>query len=572
MFLHAAQYLGMDSEKDMKKIRLAMLAWMLPARDHSFYEIMTSATQYGLTDFNTDADMWRAYETPVAPLKIAVNKRAIPEKPPIAGVPRGKFPGWYLSPPGYPVGSRESRYKDLLAQQWLPGSGLMVRSDLEIAPFLTAGVPRGIIEKVNDDVLKKLKQLLALIARARLNDPVAATNDTQFAAVMSTPLVTGLQDPAQLGGNCNIVACALVAKLHPAYPMPATHKPYLMAAKLLTPKAKGERIADDTLAAVDPKTSAALVNPDFGSKGSGKRGADTAYGVNKAKFIEEVLQYQPDKYKKDPDQMNAWFETYGRRLSSAFPGTDLDSLRALNTSRVKAKGTPLEAKLEKAFDDAYQKVFGLQELSEAEKVAINMYSVSSVANSVNAATRGDAAKLAKWGDTAELLISGLEKLPAFSGGPVYRGDANRGFAVGKIIHYQEFVSTAKTVKSSFINKSGMAWATHAVVIENHKSGKDIMAMSDYSSKTLEKMEGEILFPPGVRFVVKRVEDWRNLKNPLADTDRDLKKKTEEIAAKKALGQDVAALEVEKKALQKKRAQIPGDKQLLNKVWVYLDEV
>lgn len=47
MYLHLAEYFGL-SVADKAKVRLAALGTMIPARDHSFHEIMTASTAYGL--------------------------------------------------------------------------------------------------------------------------------------------------------------------------------------------------------------------------------------------------------------------------------------------------------------------------------------------------------------------------------------------------------------------------------------------------------------------------------------------------------------------------------------------
>jgi hypothetical protein len=48
MMFAAAKNLGINSSSDLKKLRLAMLGWMLPNHDHSFYEIMMAADFQGV--------------------------------------------------------------------------------------------------------------------------------------------------------------------------------------------------------------------------------------------------------------------------------------------------------------------------------------------------------------------------------------------------------------------------------------------------------------------------------------------------------------------------------------------
>lgn len=566
MYLHAAQYLGMHKEPDLQKVRLAMLAWMLPARDHSFYEIMLSATQdpYKLTDFDPEEPLYLAYEKEIKPLDKAKNKRAIPAQKPGPHVPAGKFPGYYLSPPAYPHKRGEPTFKDILAQHWLPSSGLAVRSDAELNPLITKGVPRGLIENLQDADVQALQQLDQAVAAAGFNGVDLDANP----AVLQN-LIDHSADFLHLTNavgvnNAFIILTALVLHQGPAQ-LPAGYEPYVTGASILVPQAKGMRMTPAEIAAFDPDTDPALQRPDQPSTPT-KPLMLQIYQQNRQRFIDRVLNYHPDRFRHNPTQMDAWFENYQRKLEQAFPGTNLAYLRWLNRARLgETLGTPARALADKQFSEEYEKVFGLHELSDQELIAITNYTITQGADAMNAAARGDWASLAAVGDAMELLSTALEKLPSYGGGPVYRGDGDRGFQVGRVIHYQEYISTAKTVKSSFINKPQLKqlWGlTHAVVIENHKSGKDISALSGYTAADFENMEGEILFPPGTRFVVKRIEDWRHL---TADP------------AEQQLQQDLFwAIHTgnvpEQQRIQAQLDQNRVRNQSLNMIWVYLDEV
>lgn len=103
-------------------------------------------------------------------------------------------------------------------------------------------------------------------------------------------------------------------------------------------------------------------------------------------------------------------------------------------------------------------------------------------------------------------VAGLRKLPVYQA-PVYSGqrddlkgrpqDAMRIFAVGTMHPQHNFLSTSKSVDTSYIarNSPGVAW-----VIEHVRTGRDI----SYLSQHFEEME--VLFPPGARLLVTRVED------------------------------------------------------------------
>lgn len=552
MFLHAAQYLGMDKKADLEQVRLAMLGWMLPARDHSFYEIMMAGTQYGLDDFNPKRPVWEAYERPINPLPATENQRAIPPNKPLPSVPNGKFPGWYLSPAFYQK-SNSMLYRDLLAQHWLPQSGVMVRG-ASVASLVAAGAPAGIVEVIDDQTHQHLVSLLTMIQRATFGVDPRADLITFNGLASHSDLK---EAERTLGGNADVVFAAMVAKTHPGFQIPDGWRQLAVAAKILVPAPAGARLTGSQITAFDPDTSPALKRPDIPSAGSGKRMTAATYEANKQQFIENVLQYDPAKYRADPTAMDAWFDTYGRRMENAFPRANLDLLRTANQTRLKAAvGSRQRQALDKTFDDLYQKVFGLEQLTEQEKIAINAYTVSAGANAMNDATLGDLNQLERWGDTIQLLVSGLEKLPPYTGGPVYRGGSGDGYRVGQIIHFQQFVSTSKTVTSSFANRPGKA----GFVIDNHRRGKDIMALSEYSRKGFEQMEGEVLFPPGCRFVVKRVDDWTGVQNPFAVIDDQIKQA--------ALANNVPL----KQQLQQQRAEMRVRQHMLNRVWVHLDEV
>jgi hypothetical protein len=93
LMMHAGVHLGLTSEDDKKKLRLALVAWMLSNRDHSFYEIMTAASGYGVIFNLDDQHPGSEYEDPdnffpIGATDVAGFKNLVPAK---------KMPGWYLS-------------------------------------------------------------------------------------------------------------------------------------------------------------------------------------------------------------------------------------------------------------------------------------------------------------------------------------------------------------------------------------------------------------------------------------------------------------------------------------------
>ena len=107
MMFAAAKNLGVTDAEDLKKLRLAMLGWMLPNHDHSFYEIMMAADIQGVK-FHTDPlKKGHQYQDPrnFAPVQVNTLRNLLPEK---------QFPSYFLS----------DTYKDVLANEVQDTPGL----------------------------------------------------------------------------------------------------------------------------------------------------------------------------------------------------------------------------------------------------------------------------------------------------------------------------------------------------------------------------------------------------------------------------------------------------------------
>ncbi|ALQ09371.1 hypothetical protein D172_015660 [Pseudoalteromonas sp. Bsw20308] len=100
----------------------------------------------------------------------------------------------------------------------------------------------------------------------------------------------------------------------------------------------------------------------------------------------------------------------------------------------------------------------------------------------------------------EAGVSGLQNLPVYNQGRVYRGEGGgiNKYRIGDLVNFQKFLSTAKSYEDSFSPGSNIT-----IVIDNILTGKDIQLLSK------QDQEREVLFPPYARFVVTRVEDKRN---------------------------------------------------------------
>lgn len=89
MMFTAAKNLGVGNPAELQKLRLAMLGWMLPNHDHSFYEIMAAAAVHNL-EFKFDKGKpGSQYEAPE-------NYHPLPKNG-LESLLDGKFPAYFLS-------------------------------------------------------------------------------------------------------------------------------------------------------------------------------------------------------------------------------------------------------------------------------------------------------------------------------------------------------------------------------------------------------------------------------------------------------------------------------------------
>jgi hypothetical protein len=138
-------------------------------------------------------------------------------------------------------------------------------------------------------------------------------------------------------------------------------------------------------------------------------------------------------------------------------------------------------------------------LSIEECLAIRAYTGEAWAG-VNAALRGATNPTSVTNALAKNIISGLGKLPGFSG-RVIRSEsmtlteASARYAPGKTIVSEGLMSTSRA--GAVAQREGNIALTIQAI---GKNGKDIAALSAKAGK-----EFEVLFPPGTRFVVEKVQ-------------------------------------------------------------------
>ena len=129
-------------------------------------------------------------------------------------------------------------------------------------------------------------------------------------------------------------------------------------------------------------------------------------------------------------------------------------------------------------------------LLKEEVMGIYSYTTNDIYRKLNSTLRrGKAADKKKYGPTADIIISGLKKLPKFVGQVVRferKGSVN-SWGPGKVKTFKAFTSSSK--------KKGFCWSGNTKLIIKSKTGRYIGMMSRY------KNEQEVLFLPKTKFKV-----------------------------------------------------------------------
>lgn len=144
-----------------------------------------------------------------------------------------------------------------------------------------------------------------------------------------------------------------------------------------------------------------------------------------------------------------------------------------------------------------------KKLTESEKGALEYYSGSGF-NEINSSLKkGDTEGIK---NTLLKMDSALEKLPEYNGltTRIKMFDSPKEMEsyinkLGKTEKFKEYLSSSKT-KEGFSPVSGLnQYLAHAEFVIDSKKGKDI---SDYS---VNKKEGEVLYPRGSSFSIDKIE-------------------------------------------------------------------
>jgi hypothetical protein len=520
LMMHAARRLGMKDK--LFEMRLAMLGWMLQNRDHSFYEIMMAADSYGTPFKKVDGQPGLEYEDPdnFKPITIDRLKGLLMEGT------RPVFPKDYWG----------INYKNLLADTWLKDSGLAVRDEAELTELIDAGIPRQYIESLHPSVLLGLKDL-----KQKVDSTAFKAGSVSGAAVTNKSLITGLEQHQTLvwyrtnvhAGRANMFLAALLTARH-GKDLPGLSDDYKMlsaTATMLTAQADKMKSAQNVKQLTSPGSLKAVPHVK----------ADTYWQVDNAKSRIKMNSIKMDKVIgsiKKTDQ-----ELLKTQILSRLGDIDLETRNLPAAEFLEAFATPTE--LATALPEAMklkllknttlaQNLLGLndKELGAIFKYTTAQYMPQITAlNSLSTASytkeQAEDQRNVNWGTPLGTLqynlpalqgiTSGLEKLPVYTGGDVYRGQDSTGnngnkrmherpakdreeflakssYKVGAVQSFNYPLSSSANLQASYIKK---AECDIAFVISGIKSGKEIGLLSNSPE------EEEILFPPGSRFVITK---------------------------------------------------------------------
>ncbi|MFC6341620.1 DUF4157 domain-containing protein, partial [Nocardioides hankookensis] len=528
MYFHAGQYFKLG-KKDLEKIRLAALGTMIPARDHSFHEIMSASRDYGL-DYADGPVGYSKFEPYTSKQLLEITGATVFPHELIGATGKAMFDAKTADgveqTPAVPTkaelpavgwkakyGLSTSTYESVLKAVDAYHAALKAKKDTvrtladKIVEWVDAWMAKNAVRGDSGDEGKTeaLEFLRGRALRAGTSWAAHATEQGLVAKATKAKLLhesDNDDDPSGdfygspelvngLGEEAVIALAALFGQCKKLGAMPvvadATKLPDVAAApayKKLIGSANGLR-----LRAAIGENAGLMLRAFVAQFGGGK--------------VCKVLG------PKDPDTVAAQqLMTALNLVQSNFAGVQIrvdggKSPREGDTHKVEG-GSP--AKRNEALAAAYK-------LTPLELDCINGYTIGEYKpfNDGTAAPERLAA-----------LDSGLKKLPRYAG-PLYRGDysyehaeadgtADVEYAVGAKQTLDKYTSTAKSLADSFVPKRPTA---HVIV--SNKSGGDVEALSKKS------WEQEVLFPRKVPFQVVAVVDKRN--KGVGATDATLNKVT-----------------------------------------------
>ncbi len=499
MYMHAAQHLNLK-KPELEKLRLASLGSMLPAKDHSYYEIMYAAKLYGLTDYIEGP---KGYET-LLPLKPNEIKK-------LGGI--NAFPADFLSDE-YKNALTAKKYGGLAQQQD------QLAGDLPTVASLTAHMG---MSKVDSGKSLKYKAILGELSKYEdLMKQKKADPDNFDQQLELTSLGT-------LETNCQDYISNSKSRLFQA----GSKKEKKAIVQSILDRVRTTRLtlmgAPEALVMGLGSQQLPFFHELIQAVSSAKFKLPT--DVNENKEVYRTLTTNPSLRKlksglggsKVADSLlaylvKAYHPTIANSVISEEEKTRLRGVEDLinnvqasiagklitgtnrpddNNANLRYKSTDPKKR------DDQKLVNGLFNLAPEEIEALTTYTGGRYAEFNNSKLKSKTIV-----DLREKAISGLSKLPSYKG-PLYRGDyaVDRGeYKIGERFS-TPFYSTAKTLEGSFI----AGGRSTAYVIIDHKSAKDIEALSQ------KTWESEALFPPST-FKVVGIVDNRGNKNTKGTLD------------------------------------------------------
>ncbi|NWJ98122.1 MAG: DUF4157 domain-containing protein [Chloroflexi bacterium] len=510
MYFRAADFLGITGIAQKKLVRLASLGTMMPAGDHSFYEIMVVAREFGLADYVPGPKGYKA----LSPLE---------EGDVLVGVGKDNFPDYW----------RSMDYLDTQAEPKVGGAGVVTADDVKaIAGTAKGGLYnwtyKDILSKTNayntaKVAAEKAEKLPANPKKARIVTKARATQVNKLKELLNKaePWLAKIRTK---GKQKRIEGIApLVEYARNEYKKLETAGHIKTTATTLS-----ELLSEDYVAPSSDYTGKV--------KNEGLVSGKIDINVKKVKAVQN-FQQERIKQKLNPhiskDELNALPLDHELRQVFDFRGLmdaggfledfDINTLPFELASAGKAISSPVNDLLVAASNNVAAPV------DIKEMAAIYMYtSGTDLYKTMNNALNGndEALKKLKPDDLKliRLAVSGLrklQKLTPYKGGKVWRGVqgySNKTIGVlktlsdkkrqakleskwkaGKTDSYRQFVSTSKRPDTAFFSTKSDYHV--AMEIDNVKTGVDVTMIAQ-----LAEREREVLFPPGANFRINRVED------------------------------------------------------------------
>ena len=464
LMLHAAQWLGIDSDEDKKALRLAILGWMLPARDHSWYEVMKAAEGYGVP-FTDPPDGY----ADIPPMTQAELLKLLPKE---GG--RHVLPKHYLS----------AAHKDKLAQSWLPSAKVAVAAD-RIGPLVQQGVPRGMLEALTPAALKAAADLASASAKATFvtaggDAAKQAQNDKAYGALKASSPMRALSKASPAKARL-ILAVLVEQRLSGSdFRPPAQdgHAELVRAAAVMK--------ADVDTAGTDKQKTGPQLNS--------MPGTGIAWGgsVATGHLDANVLKANMSQAAQAPYR---GLHAKERGAIHAYSGS---SYKEIVPAMGKLQTGGADATVTKQIDRIEAITSGLMKLPRYQGTAYRLEATG--IGQWFTALRGS------WNHREKLLKQRLDVR----------------YSPGQILTYPYPLSSTKDLANNFGINTSTGKMDVVLVIDGVKSGRDVQVLS------AQYGEAEVLFPPGARFVVTRYEhnldvpevSTRLGKENAPDTDRN----------------------------------------------------